>query len=52
MDTFNKSYVIAFPLDLVFSKWVAEDTIVSPAEKMEIDLGSVEPADYSCLGVV
>ena len=37
MDTFNKSYVIEFPLELVFSKWIAEDTVVSPAEKMEIE---------------
>ena len=37
MDTFNKSYVLAFPLELVFSKWVAEDTVVAPAEKMEIE---------------
>ena len=37
MDTFNKSYVLAFPLELVFSKWVAEDTVVSPAEKMDIE---------------
>ena len=37
MSTISKSYVIEFPLELVFSKWVAEDTVVSPAERMEID---------------
>lgn len=37
MQNFRKSYVINFPRELVFSKWVAEDTVVSPAERMEID---------------
>ena len=37
MDKFSKSYVIEFPRELVFAKWVAEDTVVSPAEKMEIE---------------
>ena len=37
MDTFNKSYVLEYPLELVFSNWIAEDTVVSPAEKMEIE---------------
>ena len=37
MSTISKSYVIEFPLALVFSKWVAEDTVVSPAERMEIE---------------
>lgn len=37
MDSFKKSYVIEFPLEVVFAKWVAEDTVVSPAEKMEIE---------------
>jgi uncharacterized protein YndB with AHSA1/START domain len=38
MHTFSKAYVLEFPRELVFSKWVAEDTVVSPAEKMEIEL--------------
>ena len=37
MDTFSKSYVLKFPPELVFAKWVTEDTVVSPAEKMEIE---------------
>jgi uncharacterized protein YndB with AHSA1/START domain len=37
MSTISKSYVIEFPLELVFSKWVAEDTVVPPAERMEIE---------------
>jgi len=37
MSTISKSYVIEFPLELVFSKWVAEDTIVSPTERLEIE---------------
>jgi uncharacterized protein YndB with AHSA1/START domain len=37
MHTFSKSYVLRFPLELVFAKWVAEDTVVAPAEKMEIE---------------
>lgn len=37
MATFNKSYILEFPLERVFSAWVAEDTVVSPAEKMEIE---------------
>jgi len=37
MSTISKSYVIEFPLELVFSKWVAEGTVVSPPERMEIE---------------
>lgn len=37
MKTFSKSYVIAIPLELVFEKWVNEDTVVAPAERMEIE---------------
>jgi len=37
MDTFSKSYVLGFPREVVFAKWVAEDTVVSPAEEMEIE---------------
>jgi uncharacterized protein YndB with AHSA1/START domain len=37
MSTISKSYVIEFPLELVFSKWIAEDTVVPPAERMEIE---------------
>ena len=37
MTTFNKTYIIEFPLDRVFAKWVAEDTVVSPAERMKIE---------------
>ena len=37
MHNFSKSYVLKFPLELVFEKWVAEDTVVAPAEKMEIE---------------
>ena len=37
MDTFNKSYIVGHPRSVVFAKWVAEDTVVSPAEKMEIE---------------
>ena len=37
MQTFRKSYVIDFRLERVFSKWVAEDTVVSRAERMEVE---------------
>lgn len=37
MKTFSKSYVLEFPLEQVFAKWVAEDTVVSPAERMEVE---------------
>lgn len=37
MKTINKSYVIEFPLELVFAKWIAEDTVVSPTERLEIE---------------
>ena len=37
MSTISKSCVIDFPLELVFSKWVADDTVVPPAERMEIE---------------
>lgn len=37
MDTFSKTYVVGFPLEVVFATWVAEDTVVAPAEKMEIE---------------
>jgi len=37
MQTFSKTYVLEFPLETVFSTWVAEDTVVAPAEKMEIE---------------
>ena len=37
MSNISKSYVIEFPLELVFSKWVAEDTVVSPTERLEIE---------------
>ena len=37
MATFSKSYVVGYPLERVFAAWVADDTVVAPAEKMEID---------------
>lgn len=37
MNTLSKTYLVEFPLELVFSKWVAEDTVVAPAERMEIE---------------
>jgi uncharacterized protein YndB with AHSA1/START domain len=37
MKTISKSYVIEFPLELVFANWVAEDTVVSPADRLEIE---------------
>lgn len=37
MKIFSKSYVIPFPLELVFEKWIASDTVVAPAERMQID---------------
>ena len=37
MKTINKSYIIEFPLALVFAKWVAEDTVVSPTGRLKIE---------------
>ena len=37
MRTFSKTYVLDFPIDTVFAAWVADDTVVAPAEKMEIE---------------
>lgn len=37
MSTISRTYLIEFPLELVFSKWVAEDTVVSPTESLEIE---------------
>ena len=37
MSTISRTYLIEFPLELVFSKWVAEDTVVSPTERLEIE---------------
>lgn len=37
MDTFRKAYVVEFPLERVFAKWVAEGTVVAPAKKVEIE---------------
>jgi uncharacterized protein YndB with AHSA1/START domain len=37
MNTINKTYVLEFPLELVFSKWIAEDAVISPVERLEIE---------------
>lgn len=37
MSTISKTYVLDFPLELVFSKRIAEDAVISPVESLEID---------------
>ena len=37
MNTFEKSYLLPYPLPEVYRHWVSNDTVIAPAERMEID---------------
>ena len=37
MNTFEKSYQLPYPPADVYRHWVSNDTVIAPAERMEID---------------
>ena len=37
MSDFSKTYVIGFPLDVVYASWVSERTVIPPASELVIE---------------